>query len=134
MKLCTFIPNHRALERGWPGRIDGDRLAVPRAAHDHAGGLVAEHQRPAEAGVADACLGVPVQVGPAQTDRGDPDEDVPADDIRIGLVPDAHILNGMEPRDLHRSPSCSSTPGDPVTCRARTVSMVSASSAVLSSR
>ena len=26
MKLCMFTPRELALERGWPGKIDGDRV------------------------------------------------------------------------------------------------------------
>ena len=26
MKLCMFSPKGQDLERGWPGRIDGDRV------------------------------------------------------------------------------------------------------------
>jgi hypothetical protein len=44
------------------GRVDRHALAVPRAALDNARHLVPDHQRLDQPGVADAGLGVPVQV------------------------------------------------------------------------
>jgi len=47
VKLCTFIPDGRDLDRGWPGRIDGDRVvhlaAQTLKAYFTGGGRAREH-------------------------------------------------------------------------------------------
>ena len=53
-------------------RVERDALSLAQSARDHAGHLVPEHQRRGELRVADAAVGVPVQVGAAQPDRPRP--------------------------------------------------------------
>lgn len=61
MKLCMFTPRDRALERGWPGRIDGDRViqfaAQTLQAFFTGGGTAREHD---EFALADVDLRAPV--------------------------------------------------------------------------
>src|SRR3954451_4685550 len=49
MKLCMFTPKEAALERGWPGRIDGDEVVQLAAqtlqAFFTGGGGAREHAR-----------------------------------------------------------------------------------------
>src|SRR5690348_11329620 len=88
-------------------RVHGDRLAMPRAALDHTGGLVPDHQRAADTGVADATLGVPVQIRPAQPDRGHPDQAVSGRHLRHRLLGEPDVADAVQPRDLHQAaPPC----------------------------
>src|ERR671937_661780 len=69
MKLCMFTPKALALERGWPGRIDGDRV-VQLAAQTlqsffTGGGAAREH---AEYALADVLLRAPVLYPPSVRD------------------------------------------------------------------
>jgi Fumarylacetoacetate (FAA) hydrolase family len=61
MKLCMFSPLERELERGWPGRIEGDRViqlaAQTLQAFFTGGGSAREH---AEFALADVILRPPV--------------------------------------------------------------------------
>jgi 2-keto-4-pentenoate hydratase/2-oxohepta-3-ene-1,7-dioic acid hydratase in catechol pathway len=61
VKLCMFSPTERALERGWPGRIDGDRVVQLAAQTLQAffvgGGAAREH---AEYALDDVVLRPPV--------------------------------------------------------------------------
>ena len=61
MKLCMFSPRDRDLPRGWPGRIDGDRVVQLAAqtlqAFFTGGGNAREH---AEYALAEVDLGAPV--------------------------------------------------------------------------
>ena len=61
MKLCMFSPKERELERGWPGRIEGDRViqlaAQTLQAFFTGGGSAREH---AEFALADVMLRPPV--------------------------------------------------------------------------
>ena len=61
MKLCMFTPKELALERGWPGRIEGDRViqlaAQTLQAFFTGGGQVREH---AEYPLADVVFRAPV--------------------------------------------------------------------------
>ncbi|HKC77416.1 MAG TPA: hypothetical protein VKB70_03410 [Gaiellaceae bacterium] len=61
MKLCMFSPKEPFLERGWPGRIDGDRViqlaAQTLQAFFTGGGQAREH---AEYALADVVLRAPV--------------------------------------------------------------------------
>ena len=64
--LCMFSPRDRELERGWPGRIDGDRVVQLAAqtlqAYFVGGGHAREH---AEYPLADVVLRAPVLHPPA---------------------------------------------------------------------
>jgi 2-keto-4-pentenoate hydratase/2-oxohepta-3-ene-1,7-dioic acid hydratase in catechol pathway len=61
MKLCMFSPKERELERGWPGRIEGDRViqlaAQTLQAYFTGGGSAREHD---EFALADVMLRPPV--------------------------------------------------------------------------
>jgi hypothetical protein len=61
MKLCMFSPKERELERGWPGRIEGDRViqlaAQTLQAFFTGGGSAREHD---EFALADVMLRPPV--------------------------------------------------------------------------
>ena len=65
MRLCMFHPNDNPLERGWVGRIDGDRVlhlaAQTLQSFFLGGGGAREH---AEYALADVTLLVPVQYPP----------------------------------------------------------------------
>jgi len=69
MKLCMFTPRELALERGWPGRIDGDRViqlaAQTLQSFFTGGGSAREH---AEYRLADVDLLAPVLYPPAVRD------------------------------------------------------------------
>ncbi|HEY4346450.1 MAG TPA: fumarylacetoacetate hydrolase family protein [Gaiellaceae bacterium] len=66
MKLCMFSPKGAELERGWPGRIDGDRIVQLAAqtlqAFFTGGGTAREH---AEYALAECDLRAPVLTPPA---------------------------------------------------------------------
>ena len=61
MKLCMFSPRDQLLERGWPGRLDGDRViqlaAQTLQSFFTGGGLAREH---AEYPIADVVFRAPV--------------------------------------------------------------------------
>jgi hypothetical protein len=61
VKLCMFTPTELALERGWPGRIEGDRViqlaAQTLQSFFTGGGMAREH---AEYALADVALRPPV--------------------------------------------------------------------------
>ena len=65
MRLCMFHPNDNPMERGWVGRIDGDRVlhlaAQTLQSFFLGGGGAREH---AEYPLADVTLLVPVQYPP----------------------------------------------------------------------
>jgi fumarylacetoacetate (FAA) hydrolase len=69
MKLCMFTPKELALERGWPGRIDGDRViqlaAQTLQSFFTGGGSAREH---AEYALADVDLRAPVLYPPSVRD------------------------------------------------------------------
>jgi fumarylacetoacetate (FAA) hydrolase len=69
MRLCMFTPKDRALERGWPGRIDGDRVVQLAAqtlqAYFTGGGSAREHD---EYALADVDLRAPVLHPPVLRD------------------------------------------------------------------
>jgi len=69
MKLCMFTPKELALERGWPGRIEGDRViqlaAQTLQAFFTGGGTAREH---AEYALADIDLLAPVAHPPSVRD------------------------------------------------------------------
>jgi fumarylacetoacetate (FAA) hydrolase len=69
MKLCMFTPRELALERGWPGRIDGDRViqlaAQTLQSFFTGGGEAREH---AEYALADVDLRPPVLHPPSVRD------------------------------------------------------------------
>ena len=69
VKLCMFTPKELALERGWPGRIDGDRViqlaAQTLQSFFTGGGEAREH---AEYPLADVLLRAPVLRPPAVRD------------------------------------------------------------------
>src|SRR5471032_840389 len=66
MRLCMFSPKGMELERGWPGRIDGDRIVQLAAqtlqAFFTGGGGAREH---AEYALADCDLRAPVLFPPS---------------------------------------------------------------------
>src|SRR6266576_4935024 len=69
VKLCMFTPRELALERGWPGRIEGDRViqlaAQTLQSFFTGGGNAREH---AEYALADVDLRAPVLYPPAVRD------------------------------------------------------------------
>src|SRR4051812_6388492 len=69
MRLCMFTPRELGLERGWPGRIDGDRVVQLAAqtlqAFFPGGGGAREH---AEYALADVALRPPVLQPPSVRD------------------------------------------------------------------
>jgi fumarylacetoacetate (FAA) hydrolase len=69
MKLCMFTPKELALERGWPGRIEGDRVVQLAAqtlqSYFTGGGKAREH---AEYALADVDLRPPVLRPPSVRD------------------------------------------------------------------
>jgi fumarylacetoacetate (FAA) hydrolase len=69
MRLCMFTPKDRALERGWPGRIEGDRViqlaAQTLQSFFTGGGRAREH---AEYALADVLLRPPVLRPPSVRD------------------------------------------------------------------
>ena len=69
MKLCMFSPKELGLERGWPGRIEGDRViqlaAQTLQSFFTGGGRAREH---AEYPLADVVLRAPVLNPPAVRD------------------------------------------------------------------
>ena len=69
MRLCMFRPKEQELERGWPGRIEGDRViqlaAQTLQAFFTGGGTAREH---AEYALADVVLLAPVQRPPSVRD------------------------------------------------------------------
>jgi fumarylacetoacetate (FAA) hydrolase len=69
VRLCTFIPNHRELERGWPGRIDDGRVihlaAQTLAVFFTGGGSAREH---AEYALEDVRLVAPIERPPTIRD------------------------------------------------------------------
>ena len=69
VKLCMFTPRELALERGWPGRIEGDRViqlaAQTLQSFFTGGGEAREH---AEYALADVELRPPVLYPPAVRD------------------------------------------------------------------
>jgi hypothetical protein len=66
MRLCMFHPNDQPLERGWVGRVDGDRvvhLAAQTLQHFFSGGSAAREH--AEYPLAEVTLLVPVLYPPS---------------------------------------------------------------------
>ena len=84
-----------AVQRG----IDRDPHAVERAALDHAGELVADHERVRELGVADAALLEPVQVRAADPDGLDPHQALLRPRRWHGLLGEAQVAGPVEARD-----------------------------------
>jgi hypothetical protein len=111
MKLCMFTPAELDLERGWPGKIDGDRVIQVAAqtlqAFFTGGGTAREH---AEYPLADVRFLVPVLRPPAirvfdgrdfhfanPTALYGPDEDVPAPVERIeAVLRPAAVIGALE--------------------------------------
>jgi hypothetical protein len=75
MRLCMFTPRDRELERGWPGRVEGDRViqlaAQTLQAFFTGGGSAREH---AEYPLADVVLLAPVLHPPAVRIFDGPDD------------------------------------------------------------
>ena len=67
MRLCMFTPRDRALERGWPGRIEGDRV-IQLAAQTLRAYLTAGGRDHAEYALADVRLLAPVRTPPSVRD------------------------------------------------------------------
>ncbi len=82
------------------GRVGDDALTGPWPVGDDATELVAEHQRPSQAGVADGALAIPMSVRAAQPDRRDPDQDLAPSGRRDCLARDPDVAWGVEPRDV----------------------------------
>ena len=98
MKLCMFSPRDQDLERGWPGRLDGDKViqlaAQTLQAFFTGGGQAREH---AEYPLADVVFRAPVLHPPSVRiyERGDFRFANPA----AILNPDAEIpVSGAEPK------------------------------------
>jgi len=83
------------------GRVDRHQLTVPGAALDHAGGFVAEHQRPGQGRITDPALAPPVQVRAADADGGHPHQAHPPAGFRHRLVFQPEIPDRVQPRRLH---------------------------------
>ena len=86
-----------ARERG----IHRDPPPVVGPALDDPGELVPEHQGTRQAGVANAALREPVQVGAAQPDRRHAHQALARARGRQGLVGDPDVSHTVQPRDLH---------------------------------
>jgi hypothetical protein len=84
-----------AVQRG----VDRDAAPVERAALDHAGELVADHERAGEPRVADPALLVPVQVGAAEADGLDVDEALVRARIAHGLVGKPDVSGAVQAGD-----------------------------------
>jgi hypothetical protein len=79
------------------GRVDRDADAVERAALDDAGHLVPADERAGDLGVADAALLVPVQVRPADPDRGDPHQALALGHLRHRILGQTQVVRAVEP-------------------------------------
>ena len=111
MKLCMFTPVELDLERGWPGKLAGDRVIQVAAqtlqAFFTGGGTAREH---AEYPLAEVRLLVPIQQPPAIRvyDGGDfrfgntasvygPDDEVPVPaDLVVALARPAAVIGAEE--------------------------------------
>jgi len=111
VKLCMFTPLELDLERGWPGKIDGDRVIQVAAqtlqAFFTGGGTAREH---AEYPLEDVRLLLPVLRPPSVRIFDDrefhfgnpaslygPDEDVPVPDERIeAVLRPAAVIGALE--------------------------------------
>jgi hypothetical protein len=82
----------------WDARIGDDQLAVAEPTAE----LVAENERAVEAGVTDARLVVPVEVGAAQANRSDPQPDVVGTCGNLGLARDADVPDAVQAGDPDR--------------------------------
>src|SRR6185436_7608269 len=78
-------------------RVDRDTDAVERATLDDAGQLVPADERAGDLGVADAALGVPVQVRSADPHGGDPHEALSLGRHRHRIVGEAQVVRPVEP-------------------------------------
>jgi fumarylacetoacetate (FAA) hydrolase len=96
MKLCMFTPRELALERGWPGRIEGDRViqlaAQTLQSFFTGGGNAREH---AEFALADVDLRAPVLYPPA---------------VRDFMAFEEHVVNARKQRGAEVPPEWYETP------------------------
>jgi hypothetical protein len=84
------------------GRIERDPCSAPRPVGDDRRDLVTEHERSVETRLADRPVGIPVEVGAAQPDREDPQEDFGRPGRRDGLLVDPDVAGRVEAGDgLH---------------------------------
>src|SRR6266540_3038543 len=103
MKLCMFTPKELDLERGWPGRIDGDRI-VQLAAQTlqsffTGGGQAREH---AEYPLDDVLLRAPVLRPPSVRDFYAFELEVAAIVGAEGAIGGFTVMNDWSARDLQR--------------------------------
>ena len=98
MKLCMFSPKEPFLERGWPGRIDGDRViqlaAQTLQAFFTGGGQAREH---AEYPLADVVFRAPVLHPPSIRVFDDTGDFVFANPAAIRAVGEEPGVAGAEP-------------------------------------
>jgi hypothetical protein len=98
MKLCMFSPRDQDLERGWPGRIEGDKViqlaAQTLQAFFTGGGLAREH---AEYPLADVVFRAPVLHPPSVRLFGEDGDFVFANPAAIRAAGEEPKVPGAEP-------------------------------------
>jgi hypothetical protein len=98
VKLCMFSPRDQDLERGWPGRIDGDRViqlaAQTLQAFFTGGGTAREH---AEYPLADVVFRAPVLRPPSIRIFDEADDFAFANPAAIKAVDEGPGMPGAEP-------------------------------------
>ena len=82
------------------GRVHRDPFARARTADDHGAELVTEHERPAESGVPDRPFLVPVQIRPAESDRGDAQDDLAGTRFLRAFPGDPDVPRRMQSSDV----------------------------------
>src|SRR5437762_13937486 len=97
MKLCMFSPRDQDLERGWPGRIDGDKViqlaAQTLQAFLSGGGTAREH---AEYPLADVAFRAPVLHPPSVRSFGEAGDLVFANPAAIKAAGEEPVVTGAE--------------------------------------
>ena len=89
----------RRASPAWIGRIEHDPDPPTRAALDDGRDLVAQDQRPTEAGLTDRPIQEPVAIRPAEADRRHAKEDVIGTRRRTDLLMEADVTRAMQTGD-----------------------------------
>ena len=76
-------------------RLDDDALASARARHDHPAELVSQHQWLADDRFADAAVLVPMEIRPAEADRGDAHELLPGGGEGLWFLMDTDVFGAV---------------------------------------